>query len=170
MAGCRNAPGWHKDLAQASQFLKRLRWPFHFSDAANPIKAKVRGFGAHAVQIARSRAARLAHNLGATMIWVARRKGEGLAGMRFDEGSGASAAALKAFAMLLVPGRIRCQVYASKIDGMAIGKLIQAACAERAGEKNCAELRARPVRLLCPRAVKPALCELVDSSSAAEAA
>jgi len=41
---------------------------------------------------------------------------------------------------------------------------------ERASEKNCAELRARPVKPLYPKVVKPALCELVDSPLAAEAA
>jgi tRNA-dihydrouridine synthase B len=45
-----------------------------------------------------------------------------------------------------------------------------AAYAERAGTTNCAEMRARLVRLVCPEAVKSAICELFDSPLAAEAA
>jgi len=45
-----------------------------------------------------------------------------------------------------------------------------AAYAEHAGTKNCGELRAYLVRLVCPKAVKYAICELFDSPLTAEAA
>lgn len=60
-------------------------------------------------------------------------------------------------------------IYGSE-QGLRHARKHLAAYAERAGTINCAEVRARLVRLVCPKAVKSAVCELFDSPWAAEAA
>jgi nifR3 family TIM-barrel protein len=71
-------------------------------------------------------------------------------------------AALEHFETLLA-------IYGSE-QGLRHARKHLVAYAERAGTTNCAELRARLVRLVCPKAVKSAVCELFDSPLAAEAA
>ncbi len=71
-------------------------------------------------------------------------------------------AALEHFETLL-------EIYGTAL-GLRHARKHLAAYAERAHTINCAELRARLVRLECPKAVKSALCELFDSPPAAEAA
>ncbi|HMF06319.1 MAG TPA: tRNA dihydrouridine synthase DusB [Methylocella sp.] len=64
-------------------------------------------------------------------------------------------AALEHFETLL-------EIYGTAL-GLRHARKHLAAYAERAGTRKCAELRARLVRLVCPKEVKSALCELFDS-------